>query len=173
MRDMLAERLIDLFENSATEEWPWFEEYLTYSNAKLPHALIAVARSSGNSRALEIGLKALRWIVKSRNPLPACFDLSVPMAFISKGNGGPNSTSNHLKPKARSQPALLLITRPTIPPGFMKHALPSNGFSEEMTSALKFTTRKQAAAGTDSKKIVSTRIKGPNRLLRSSSHSAR
>ena len=63
MRDALIDRLIELFEKTATEEWCWFEKVLAYDNAKLPHALIAGARSGGNPRALDVGLQALRWLV--------------------------------------------------------------------------------------------------------------
>ncbi len=34
-RDMLTEKLIDVFDRTATEEWPWFEESLSYANALL------------------------------------------------------------------------------------------------------------------------------------------
>ena len=64
MRDALTERLIELYERTATPDWPWFEEVLTYDNAKLPHALIASGRDGGDPRALEIGLQALGWLVE-------------------------------------------------------------------------------------------------------------
>ena len=67
MRDALTDRLIELFENTATDDWPWFEKVLSYDNAKLPHALIASRpRSGGNPRALDVGLQALRWLVKQQ-----------------------------------------------------------------------------------------------------------
>ena len=37
MRDTLTDRLIESFERTATDDWPWFEEYLTYDNARLCH----------------------------------------------------------------------------------------------------------------------------------------
>ena len=58
--DRTADRVLD---KTATEDWPWFEDSLNYDNAKLPHALIASGRSGGNPRALELGLKTLRWLV--------------------------------------------------------------------------------------------------------------
>jgi glycosyltransferase involved in cell wall biosynthesis len=63
MRDTLTKRLIDLFETNATEEWPWFEDTVTYANAALPHVLILSGRWADNARAFEIGLKSLRWLV--------------------------------------------------------------------------------------------------------------
>jgi hypothetical protein len=63
VRDALTERLIECLEKTSTPEWPWFEEVLSYDNAKLPHALIASGRAGGNSRAVGLGLQALRWLV--------------------------------------------------------------------------------------------------------------
>ncbi|MDR3638972.1 MAG: glycosyltransferase family 4 protein [Isosphaeraceae bacterium] len=63
VRDVLTAQLVGLYEQTATPDWPWFEEILSYDNARLPHALIASARDSGDARALEVGLEALGWLV--------------------------------------------------------------------------------------------------------------
>jgi glycosyltransferase involved in cell wall biosynthesis len=63
-RDTLMTRLVDCFEQNSSPEWPWFEQSLTYDNAKLPHALIASAGATGNGKALEIGLRSLRWLTE-------------------------------------------------------------------------------------------------------------
>ena len=62
-RDTLTARLIDLYERTATPDWPWFEEVLSYDVARLPQALIATGRDGGDARALEVGLHALGWLV--------------------------------------------------------------------------------------------------------------
>jgi hypothetical protein len=62
MRDTLTDKLIDLYERTATDDWPWFEDVASYANAKLSHALILSGRWSGNEKALQIGLKSLRWL---------------------------------------------------------------------------------------------------------------
>ena len=62
-RDVLTQRLIDLFENTATEDWPWFEESLSYANARLSQVLILSGRWADNARAFDIGLRSLRWLV--------------------------------------------------------------------------------------------------------------
>jgi hypothetical protein len=66
MRDSLTDKLIDLFERTASDDWPWFEDVASYNNAKLPHALILSGRWSGNDRALEIGRRSLRWLAKKQ-----------------------------------------------------------------------------------------------------------
>ncbi|QDV76462.1 glycosyltransferase family 4 protein [Botrimarina mediterranea] len=69
MRDKLTDKLIDLYDRTATDDWPWFEEVASYANAKLPHALILSGRWSGNEKALTIGLTSLRWLaVKQLSP---------------------------------------------------------------------------------------------------------
>jgi glycosyltransferase involved in cell wall biosynthesis len=62
-RDDLTKRLIDLFDRTATDDWPWFETGLSYANALLPHVLILSGRWAENPRAFEIGLRSLRWLV--------------------------------------------------------------------------------------------------------------
>jgi glycosyltransferase involved in cell wall biosynthesis len=64
VRDALVSRLLDLHERRATPDWPWFEELLSYDNARLPQALIASGRDSGDARALAVGLETLGWLVK-------------------------------------------------------------------------------------------------------------
>lgn len=64
IREALTHLLVALYERSATPEWLWFEEVLSYDNARLCHALIAGGRDGGDEKALEIGLQSLRWLVQ-------------------------------------------------------------------------------------------------------------
>ena len=63
-RETLTSRLMDLFEATARPDWQWFEEELTYDNAKLPHALILSGQATGQHAVLERGLQALRWLTE-------------------------------------------------------------------------------------------------------------
>jgi glycosyltransferase involved in cell wall biosynthesis len=63
-RETLTSRLMELFEKTAQPDWPWFQEDLTYDNAKLPHALILTGRTTGQQAVLERGLQALRWLTE-------------------------------------------------------------------------------------------------------------
>ncbi|HTS70401.1 MAG TPA: glycosyl transferase family 1, partial [Terriglobia bacterium] len=63
-RETLTSRLMELFERTAQPEWCWFEEELTYDNAKLPHALILSGRATGQQAVFERGLQALRWLTE-------------------------------------------------------------------------------------------------------------
>ncbi|MDC0935432.1 glycosyltransferase family 4 protein [Pirellulales bacterium] len=64
IRETLTNRLVELYENSATEDWPWFEDVASYNNARLSQALILSGRWGGNERALQIGLRSLRWLAE-------------------------------------------------------------------------------------------------------------
>jgi len=62
MRTSLTEKLVNLWKDHATEKWPWFELRATYDNARLCQALLLSGQFMPHSEALEIGLKALRWL---------------------------------------------------------------------------------------------------------------
>lgn len=85
VRDALIAQLVDLHERTATPDWPWFEEVLSYDNARLAHALIVSGRESGHSRALEIGLEALGWLVKVQSAPQGHFRAIGCHGFYRKG----------------------------------------------------------------------------------------
>ena len=64
IRETLLNRLMELFDRAAQPDWPWFEEELTYDNAKLAHALILSGRATGQRAVFERGLQALRWLTE-------------------------------------------------------------------------------------------------------------
>jgi hypothetical protein len=64
MREALTVRLMELFDRTATPDWPWFEDVLSYDNAKLAHALILSGRATGQAAVFERGLRTLRWLVE-------------------------------------------------------------------------------------------------------------
>jgi glycosyltransferase involved in cell wall biosynthesis len=61
-RETLTCRLMDLLASNTKPDWCWFEEELSYDNAKLAHALILSGHATGQPRILERGLHALRWL---------------------------------------------------------------------------------------------------------------
>jgi glycosyltransferase involved in cell wall biosynthesis len=63
VREELTARLVGIFDKVAQPGWSWFEEELTYDNAKLAHALIVSGRATGQKRVYERGIRALRWLV--------------------------------------------------------------------------------------------------------------
>ena len=59
---VLANQLADRFDAASSPDWLWFEDTLTYCNAKLPAALLLAFELTGNARYLKIGTTALRWL---------------------------------------------------------------------------------------------------------------
>ncbi len=67
--ERLAEKLVDLYDRTATDDWPWFEDVASYNNARLCQALIRSGGWSENPRVTQIGIESLRWLCeKQRSP---------------------------------------------------------------------------------------------------------
>jgi len=63
-REILIRRLMERFEASSHEDWQWFEEELSYDNAKLAHALIVSGQATGQPAVLQRGIDCLRWLTE-------------------------------------------------------------------------------------------------------------
>jgi glycosyltransferase involved in cell wall biosynthesis len=63
-RELLTAKLVQRYNDAATEDWHWFEDTVSYANAKLPHAMILSGRCMNSAATLELGLKTLRWLMK-------------------------------------------------------------------------------------------------------------
>jgi glycosyltransferase involved in cell wall biosynthesis len=62
VREMLVTFLVELYEKKHDPDWLWFEDYLTYSNAKLPHSLLICGPALSNDKYTQIGLDSLEWL---------------------------------------------------------------------------------------------------------------
>jgi len=60
--DALAHRLLNSYRAHRTDDWKWFEDGLSYSNARLPQALIRAGVRAGNEDMVSAGLEALDWL---------------------------------------------------------------------------------------------------------------
>lgn len=58
----LLERLNKAFIDTADDEWKWFEDFLTYDNARLPQALLMGGSFFKNSFYIYNGLESLGWM---------------------------------------------------------------------------------------------------------------
>jgi glycosyltransferase involved in cell wall biosynthesis len=63
-RDVLTQRLMDLYDSASQPDWHWFEEELSYDNAKLSSALILTGQATGDLLVLKRGLASLRWLTE-------------------------------------------------------------------------------------------------------------
>src|SRR5262249_6602730 len=61
LREALMARLVELLDKNQAPGWTWFEDAVTYDNAKLAHALIVSGQATGQTAVVERGLDALRW----------------------------------------------------------------------------------------------------------------
>lgn len=59
----LADRLVELYNSCSSEEWKWFEDYMTYSNSRLSESLLCAYLSTGDKKYLDIGMKSLDFLV--------------------------------------------------------------------------------------------------------------
>jgi glycosyltransferase involved in cell wall biosynthesis len=60
--ERLVELLAEAYERSCTDDWCWFEDQLTYDNARLSQALVAGAYALDRPELAEVGLESLRWL---------------------------------------------------------------------------------------------------------------
>jgi len=60
----LAGRLYDQFISNQSEEWPWLEDIVTYSNGKISHSLIVAGDTLAHKGMRNIGLKSLKWLLE-------------------------------------------------------------------------------------------------------------
>ena len=63
LRIVLADRLLTILEHVQSNEWYWFEDTLSYDNARIPQALIVTGAALGSPQMIEAGLKSLRWLM--------------------------------------------------------------------------------------------------------------
>jgi glycosyltransferase involved in cell wall biosynthesis len=73
MRATLTDRLVALWKACASEHWPWFEDSVTYENARFCQALILSGQWMPHKEALRIGLKSLRWLISIQKTQKGCF----------------------------------------------------------------------------------------------------
>jgi len=63
IRAELAGKLMIRFAESQGADWRWFEDRLTYSNARLPQALLVSAARMDNAEMTDVALCSLDWLV--------------------------------------------------------------------------------------------------------------
>ncbi len=60
--ERLVDQLADAYERNAGSAWSWFEDELSYDNARLSQALISGAHALGRDELVALGLESLRWL---------------------------------------------------------------------------------------------------------------
>ena len=85
IQESLVAKLLQRYADASSEDWQWFEDVLSYANAKLSHALILSGKRTNNHTALDIGLKKLRWLVKLQTSEAGSFRPVGSNGFFQKG----------------------------------------------------------------------------------------
>ena len=70
---VLAERLMAILSMVETPDWIWFEEGLSYDNARLSQSLIEAGRSTGKAAYVAAGLRSLRWLMSLQTSASGVF----------------------------------------------------------------------------------------------------
>ena len=66
LREVLTNRLVDLFRINSSDDWVWFEPVAAYDNAKLSQAMILSGYWTSRGEVVDIGLRSLRWLVEQQ-----------------------------------------------------------------------------------------------------------
>ena len=68
VRQQLADQLFKLYRRTSSPEWPWFEEWATYCNARLSQALFVSGVRMGHERMKAAALQSLDWLSAVQRP---------------------------------------------------------------------------------------------------------
>jgi glycosyltransferase involved in cell wall biosynthesis len=82
---ILVEKLMDLYKHNSTPDWPWFEDILSYSNAKIPHALFLCGHRLLNNDMKDVALKALDWLTTVQQSREGYFEPIGSNGFYRRG----------------------------------------------------------------------------------------
>jgi glycosyltransferase involved in cell wall biosynthesis len=66
LRSELSQRLRASYQANASSDWRWFEETVSYDNARLSQALILTGRWANEPELREVGLTTLRWLIDNQ-----------------------------------------------------------------------------------------------------------
>ncbi len=62
IRETLATRLFTMFKDNASPDWPWPTDQVTYTAARLPHALLLSGRWMFRNDMIQTALASLNWL---------------------------------------------------------------------------------------------------------------
>ena len=87
LRTTLAGQLFSLFTRTRKPEWPWFEDSVTYGNARLPQALLVSGARTANEEMLAAGVRALEWLCSIQQSESGDFAPIGTNGFYVRGRG--------------------------------------------------------------------------------------
>lgn len=84
-RAELAARLLGLFQRTSRPDWPWFEDSVTYCNARLSQALIISGDRMRLPGMVEAGMLSLEWLVSLQSSTDRQFAAIGSNGFYERG----------------------------------------------------------------------------------------
>jgi glycosyltransferase involved in cell wall biosynthesis len=117
----LTAKLVRLWNDCATEDWPWFEPIATYDNARLCQALLLSGQWLPDPEALEIGLKSLRWLASLQKTQAGHFRPIGSNGFCERGGARADFDQQPVEAQAMVS-ACLEAFRATQDPAWSKEA---------------------------------------------------
>ncbi len=85
LREVLTNRLVELFRHNSSDDWVWFEPVATYDNAKLSQAMILSGYWTSRGDVVDIGLRSLRWLVEQQKAERGPFRADRQQWFLDPG----------------------------------------------------------------------------------------
>ncbi|GAB4342695.1 MAG: glycosyltransferase family 4 protein [Candidatus Abyssubacteria bacterium] len=95
VRAALADKLFELYKNTATDDWPWIEDKLAYANGKISQALLLSGQWLQHGEMVAAGLRSLGWLVDVQTDPKG--------HFVPVGNNGWYARNGH-RPRFDQQP---------------------------------------------------------------------
>lgn len=121
-RSEVAERLFGLLQRSSRDDWPWFEDSLTYCNARLPQALLVSGSRMGRADMTAAARRSLAWLVSVQRTPEGDFAAIGSNGFYSRG-GSPAAFDQQPVEACGAVAACLEAHRATDDPAWAEHAL--------------------------------------------------
>ena len=85
LRTKLAQRLLQLYNSQSGPDWPWFEDCVTYANARLSQALIVSGARMHDENMLTAGQQSLEWLVSIQTSSDGYFAPIGSNGFYTRG----------------------------------------------------------------------------------------
>lgn len=85
----LAFRLVNLHGATAGGDWHWFEDVVTYDNARLPQALLVTAAQTGDGYMRAVAARTLAWLMHRQRAPGQYFRAIGCYGFFQRGDDAP------------------------------------------------------------------------------------
>lgn len=83
--DVLSEKLIHNYVRCSSPDWQWFEDQVTYFNARVPEALLRFGESRSRADMVQAGLRSLEWLVSIQTSEQGYFSPIGNKGFYKRG----------------------------------------------------------------------------------------